>query len=60
MGFLFKNPSPVPCVCMCVKVFLYVLVFFLHVCLCTMCIPWCPQRQEEGIETLGTGVTDGC
>lgn len=25
-----------------------------HVC------AWCPQRSEDGIRSLGTGVTEGC
>ena len=42
------------------KFLFYMLwVFCLHVSLCTLCIQ-CLQRPQEGFETLGTGVTDGC
>lgn len=34
------------CVCVC-----------LHVCMCTVCMLGAPQRSEEGIQSLVTGVT---
>lgn len=33
----------------------------LHACMYVphMCV-WCPWKPEEGVRTLGTGITDGC
>lgn len=31
-----------------------------HVYIHTMCVAWCLWRSEEGVESLGTGVTGGC
>lgn len=38
---------------------MHILVFFLHVCLCTLCMNGL-QRLEENIGATGTGVTDRC
>jgi hypothetical protein len=38
-----------------------VWLFCLPVCVCTMCVPGaCPPRPEEGLESPGAGVIDGC
>jgi hypothetical protein len=33
---------------------------FLPGCLCTVCVPWCPKRPEEGVRSHGTGVRERC
>lgn len=53
---------------MLIKIFIIVViiiilciwVFWLHLCLCTVCIPRCSQRPEQGIISSGTGVMDTC
>lgn len=40
-------------------IILQMWVFCLHVCLCTTCVQH-PQRPEDGVRALGTGVTNGC
>lgn len=43
------------------KFLLYVYTFLgLSVRLCTMCSAWYPQRSEEGVRSLGTGVRVDC
>lgn len=35
-------------------------MFYLRVCLCTMCMPGAHMGQERVLDSLGTEVTDGC
>ena len=43
----------------CFVCFKDLFIFYFHLCLCIM-YEHCPQKAEEGIQSSGTGITDGC
>lgn len=58
MGSVHLSPPPQPPTSLFLKIFLdvYILqvwMFYLHVCLSTMCVcAWCPPRSEGGSDSL--------